>query len=429
VKDAVSCPIDCPEFLGLPHSVAWRKHIASATHNDHLADALDTTYRYGGAAVTKCGEYKVNTYLHNEDELSGPFDLVMEQPYSEDQLSGNTLTDTILAPEMLTNLLSAHSEDQRAKLVFVLHAVSSTQLVAQLPVVGALLGRISRPREPWAERMRDNARGVLIQITGQYGSGMGTGPVGEGLSLSLGGPLFEWLDEVDLKDKLRARLNYHSTSTTSYVAMMTLEAVDWSTLTQRSRALVVMVQAICKEFKVSLLADECLCGMGAAGLGLFAFERVGFSPDFVLIGKRFGLSALLARGETAKLCGRHDSALKVTPLVALSTCTTTWALRSIVLKAVALISVALDDWGVLSEDRSCVPDMFEAVGLPRPHGGGFLWMWDERDMDTMKKSGIHLDGHRRYHMPMDIGIDTMEKWIGNLVQSSVPEEESKEATM
>lgn len=390
----------------------------SDEHAYRRVDTLDYSFQFSGAAITRCGEEALHQLFCNDSKLKVYRDEIDHYPISQQRY--NNVVDL---PTVFTKTIQQHTQHPDEKLLLLRQGVSASQVMNELPMIGGLLGQVQRPTEPWKKRRAERASGVVIQLSGQYGGGMGHTPVGSLLRLDLGGPALEWMEPTleTLEEELTDRLSSLAKSLTEYAAVVVVEAVESKTLMPRTRDWAQSVRAICTKAKVPLVLDECLSGMGGLGLGMFAFETLGIEADLIVIGKRFGLSALLARGRTARLCERplprpfHSQNRSILDNLTLSSAI--WSLPAIILRAIGIVTIAVKTWKVL--DKRDITGLFKDLDLPPPHSGaGFVWMWRKVDIRALKDAGLTLDERGRCHIPMDVSQTDFRFWLGQRLKTS-----------
>jgi 4-aminobutyrate aminotransferase-like enzyme len=177
------------------------------------------------------------------------------------------------------------------------------------------------------------------------------------------------------------------------------------------------VVSLCRKLRVPVVADEVLGAPATFAGSFFTYQltQTGFVPDFVLIGKSFGLTCLMVKLHKANTVG---SAFR-------GNIDTASYLR--MFKTIAADSFSLDrasnlvDW-ILDQDilstgqeiTKAFPELLAQANLPLPIGGsGFLWKFAKKDRKKFKLSMRRslISNVDRWRFPLNTSIADIEQLL------------------
>jgi hypothetical protein len=223
----------------------------------------------------------------------------------------------------------------------------------------------------------------------------------------------------DLQELQTAHITHH-------LSHVIYEHRVWYDLSLNTPDKFVAIRKWCSTNGVAMVCDEILTFLTCDCPFPFSYQKAlqgdnkHLRPDFVLVGKYCGLSALLMCDQalglltpTGDMTPRH---LQTNYLRSVRHSRTTYSDGMALLRSRRLLEYVqkekvLEVGGKLTDD---LPGLFRQAGLPVPKdGGGFLWRYEEsqlKDIDSFEL-GLQLDAGNRVRLFLDTSVTRLTQAI------------------
>lgn len=182
-----------------------------------------------------------------------------------------------------------------------------------------------------------------------------------------------------------------------------------------------LLQAFCREHDILLIFDEVQANFGRTGT-MFAFEKYGIEPDFVVLGKGLGngvpVSAVVGRGDVM-------SSLKY------GEASDTWSANPLGCAAVLATLDEFESTDVLSHTRSLTPLFIEGLNrlkgtglICKVRGEGLVFGIECADRGPMKSTQVAVEIVKAAYLgdsgSAGEGIHLLGPLAGNVIRISPP---------